>query len=172
METHGGNGVLFDRCYAHIDDGIVFEKQTEKVERLARQRPCWAVYEGDCVNAIAAGAGRHFAIDLLDIDPYGTCWETVDAFFSSQRSFAPTMYLVVNDGLRQKLASNSGWEVKMLEPMVLKYGNNLHRIYKEIAQELLGLIVEQAGYSVVTYHAYYCGHSLAMLHFLAKLERK
>jgi len=172
LEAYGGNGVMFDRCYSHLGEGVVLEKDDAKVMRLAKQRPSWSVYKTrDSVLALGEGAGRHLEIDLLDVDPYGSCWETITAFFHSERPFKKSMYVVVNDGLRQKLASNSGWEVKVLEPMVLKYGNDLHPIYKEIALELLGLIVEEAGYTVSEYRAYYCGHSLTNLHFLAKLEQ-
>ena len=49
LETHGGRGDLFRRCYAGVETGIVFEKDALKAEVLVRQRPNWAVYESDCV---------------------------------------------------------------------------------------------------------------------------
>lgn len=70
METHGGEGHLFDACYSHLGDGVVFEKDPIKVTRLARQRETWAVYKSDCVEAVRAGAGKQWVVDLLDTDPY------------------------------------------------------------------------------------------------------
>lgn len=170
METHGGEGHLFDACYSHLDEGVVFEKDPIKVTRLARQRETWAVYKADCIESVRAGAGKQWVVDLLDTDPYGSCWDIVDAFFSSERPFAERMVIAVNCGLRQKLASGSGWEVKQLEPMVRKYGANLHPIYLDLCREMLALKCAEAGYEVSWFNGYYCGHAKQMTHFLATLE--
>ena len=82
METHGGVGKLFDAVYAHVERGIVFEKDADKTAVLGKQRPSWAVYEADCVTALQEGVGGHLAVNFLDIDPYGECWPVVDAFFA------------------------------------------------------------------------------------------
>jgi hypothetical protein len=171
METHGGNGALFDACYAHVEEGVVFEKDALKTATLGKQRPTWAVYEADCVTALELGVGKHWVIDLLDVDPYGAPWDVLRGFFESERPLAERMVVVVNDGLRQKLASGSGWEVKALEGMVMKYGNDLHPIYLDICKELLGEVVANAGYRLERFHGYYCGHSLAMTHYLGVLVK-
>lgn len=171
METHGGEGHLFNGCYAHIDEGVVFEKDPMKVRTLAKQRPSWAVYRADCTPAIAAGAGNHLKIDLLDVDPYGSPWDTIEAFFTSSRPFADYMLVAVNDGLRHKLGTGSGWEVHQLEEMVAKYGNDLHPIYLQIAEEMLSKMASHAGYRVTRFNGYYTGHSNAMTHYMAELVR-
>lgn len=170
LETHGGSGRLFDACYAHLDSGAVFEKDPTKSARLGRQRPTWAVYEADCIEALAAGAGRHLQIDLLDVDPYGDCWPVLDAFLTSDRPFAPVMALAVNDGLRQKLAIGA-WDVASMQDMVLRYGNKLHDRYLEICLELLEEKAARAGYDVDHFAGYYTGHGKNMTHFLAVLRR-
>lgn len=53
METHGGVGQVWASVYAHISQGVVFEKNEEKAAHLARQRPTWAVYEADCIKALS-----------------------------------------------------------------------------------------------------------------------
>src|SRR5678815_1224206 len=65
LETHGGIGAIYRRCYSMVPSGVVFEKDPRKAEILAGQRPTWAVYESDCEKAIAAGAGAHLLICLL-----------------------------------------------------------------------------------------------------------
>jgi hypothetical protein len=171
METHGGEGVLFNECYAHLDDGVVFELDEVKVGILAKQRPTWAVYQADCVEAIAAGAGNHLVIDLLDADPYGMSFDVLAAFFSSPREFAARMLVVVNDGGRLKTVTGSSWEVEVLKPIVREYGNDLHPIYKEVCREMLVRSSAQAGYTMTSYAAYYAGHALANTHYLAVLDR-
>jgi len=172
METHGGEGRLFDKCYAHLDQGVVFEKDSLKAARLAKQRPTWAVYEADCVEAVEVGAGGHLVVDLLDADPYGQPWEVLGAFFSSPREYAERMVVVVNDGMRLKLATGSGWEVQSLQSVVRRFGNDLHPIYLEVCEILLGELAEEAGYKMTSFSGYYCGHSKSITHYLAVLERK
>ncbi len=110
METHGGAGKLWAACYADIQTaGVVFEKDPKKAERLAMQRPSWAVYECDCEAALAEGVGSHVMVDLLDVDPWGSSWEAIGAFMTSKRPFADQMVVVVNDGLRQALSMGAAW---------------------------------------------------------------
>lgn len=172
METHGGEGHLFAACYAHLGEGVVFEQDSVKVDRLAKQRPGWRVYEADCTVALGAGVASDLPIDLLDVDPYGGAWDALEAFFFSDRQFALQMVVVVQDGLRLKLASGTAWEVKVLAPMVRKYGNDLHPIYLDVCGEMLAQIVANAGYEVTHFGGYHTGHSLAMTHYAAWLERK
>lgn len=104
METHGGIGDVWASVYQHVWQGVVFEKDSVKASKLARQRPTWAVYEADCVKALALGAGGYLTVNLLDVDPYGDPWPALTAFFGSVRPFAPRMVVVVNDGMRQPVA--------------------------------------------------------------------
>ncbi len=171
METHGGEGKIFDACYQHIKQGIVMEKDAERADRLAKQWPTWAVYECDCVAALAGGVGGHVAVELLDVDPYGGCWETIEAFFTSERTFAPRMVVAVNDGLRESLEMAQGWKTKSLQPVIDRHGNDLHPIYLEVCRELMELNVAKAGYKVENFAGYYCGIRGKMTHFLAVLCR-
>ena len=171
METHGGTGALFAACYPHLERGVVFEKDARKSARLGKQRPTWAVYEGDCVAALKAGVGGHLAVDLLDVDPYGEPWPVLDAFFTSPRPFAPVLAIAVNDGLRQSLGLGRAWDVGSLTCMVEKYGNDLHPVYLEICAELMTSKAASAGYRVEHFAGYYCGANSAITHYLALLVR-
>lgn len=171
METHGGMGVLFDACYAHIERCVVFEKQTDKVDRLALQRPTWAVYEANCETALQTGAGAHLTIDLLDVDPYGECWPVIEAFFGSSRPFADRMIAVVNDGLRQSLSMGKAWSVGSLRGVVEKFGNDLHPVYLDVCHYLMKEKAALAGYEVEHFGGYYCGIHKANTHFMAVLKR-
>ena len=171
METHGGVGKLFDAVYAHVERGVVFEKDADKTAVLGKQRPSWAVYEADCVTALQEGVGGHLAVNFLDIDPYGECWPVVDAFFGSKRPFADYMVITINDGLRQSLALGKAWAVGSMQSIVARYGNDIHNKYLDVCQVLLKEKAAMAGYSINRFHGYYCGYSRANTHFMAVLER-
>ncbi len=172
LETHGGMGKLFARCYSMIPDGVVFENNPVKAAQLGRQRPTWAVYEADCVRALAAGAGGHLPINFVDLDPYGEPWPALDAFFLGIKPTVPRLVLVVNDGLRQKLKMNGGWAVHSLQSIVDRFGNAvLYDRYLEICKDLVKEKAAKAGYSLRRWAGYYCGHLGQMTHYAAVLER-
>ena len=171
METHGGAGRLFRACYSDIQRGIVFEKDPEKSSLLAQQRPTWSVYECDCVTALRAGIGSHVQIDILDIDPYGEPWPVLDAFLQSERPLAPTLFIVVNDGLRQKVRLSGGWNVHSLDAVVSRFGNKLASQYLEVCEYLMKTKATEAGYHLSRFTGYYCGHGGQMTHYLARLDR-
>ena len=171
-ETHGGQGDIYAAAYTHVRSGIVFEKDPSKATFLARQRPSWAVYEADCVRALGQGAGRHLTFNLLDLDPYDSCWEAMEAFFGSKRPFADRMVVAVNDGLRHHLRGGGGWHVHVMEPFAERYGNhNLFAHYLQIAEELTGELVAKAGYQTAFFDGYHTGVEKKMTHFLAVLEK-
>lgn len=174
METHGGIGKLFASCYSTLPTGIVFERDPAKAEFLAHQRPTWAVYRCDVEKALSAGVGAHLEVNMLDLDPYGSPWETVDAFFSSKRPFAETMAIVVNDGLRQKLQLQGAWNVKAMSTVVSKYGNDgMFKRYKDVCREMLADRVIQQGYRIIAWTSYYCGAGAGtMTHWAAILKRE
>lgn len=171
FETHGGKGSIFEACYSYLQQGVVIEKDAEKAARLARQRPTWGVYEADCLVAIQAGVGRGLPINILDVDPYGDPWPAIEAWFDSERDWAETFFVAVNDGLRIKVRLGGGWDVKTLQGMVSKYGNNLDSIYLEVCQELMQEKAALAGYSLDRFTGYYCGAGKQMTHYLAILKR-
>lgn len=172
METHGGYGAIWQRCYSDIADGVVFEKDPDKTRILGIQRPTWAVYECDCVAALSDGVGGHLPVNFVDIDPYGEPWPVIDAFFQSERPFPSTMGIVVNDGLRHKLKTGSGWNAGSMESVVSNYGNNaLYPNYLEICQELLKEKASQRGYTLTRWAGYYTGHADAMTHYAALFTR-
>ncbi len=172
METHGGFGKIFDLCYSQIQEGVVFETDPQKSNYLAKQRPTWAVYEADCMRAIAGRVGAHLPINFIDIDPYGSPWEIINAFFDNWQQFPPRLAIAVNDGLRQKLKMQGAWSVGALEEMVSRLGNQaFYANYKEICQMMLQEKAAQAGYKLIRWAAYYCGHLNQMTHYAAILER-
>jgi hypothetical protein len=170
LETHGGYGKLFDLCYSQLREGVVFEKHPQKADYLAKQRPTWAVYEADSLMAISERVGNHLPINFLDIDPYGSPWEIINAFFYNWIELPPVLGIAVNDGLRQKLKMQGGWSVGALEEIVSRYGNQgLFKNYKEICQEMLSEKAAQVGYRLDRWVAYYCGYQNQMTHYGAVL---
>lgn len=111
-------------------------------------------------------------IDLLDVDPYGAAFDTIEAFFTSRRPFAQRMAVAVNCGGRQKLTINGGWLWKTMRPIVEKYGNDLHGVYLEICRELVTGYVAHAGYAVSHFGGYYAGVNSQLTHYLVMLERR
>lgn len=169
METHGGIGDLWAAVYRDVEDGVVFEKRPDRTTLLATQRPTWAVYEGNSERAIALGAGAHLCVNLLDVDPYGDPWPTIQAFFGSERPFAREMVVVVNDGLRQAVRGGTAWNSKTLEPVVQRFGNELWDQYLAACQWLMEAAAAVAGYQVVFFDGYYCGTGLCNTHYVARL---
>ena len=171
METHGGWGAIWRRCYSDIPDGVVFEKQPDKAEALARQRPEWAVYECDCEHAIQDGVGFHLPVNFIDLDPYGQPWPVIDAIFSAERDWPPVLAIAVNDGVRQKLKAGGAWSMDNLDDVVAKYGNAyIYENYLQVCQELLQEKAGQAGYHLTRWAGYYCGAMQQMTHYAAILR--
>lgn len=172
LETHGGYGKIYELCYADLPAGVVFEKDPDKAGFLAGQRPTWAVYEGDSLKGIAARVGSHLPVNFLDLDPYGSPWEIINAFFENWGELPDRLAVAVNDGLRQKCKMNGAWSVGVLAEKVARYGNqSLYADYKEICRELLEEKAAQAGYRLSRWTAYYCGFRGQMTHYGAVLER-
>ncbi len=171
METHGGTGKLFDACYGDIERGIVFEKDHRKVKLLALQRPTWRVYETSCEMAIGAGVGGDLSVNLLDVDPYGDPWPTIEAFFESERERPEVLCVAVNDGMRQAVIRGGSWELSSLQNAVSKWGNDLYPIYLEVCQDLLKEKASKAGYNLTRFAGYYCGAKKQITHYLGVLER-
>lgn len=168
LESHGGYGVVFDRCYFNVKQGVVFEKDAKKAVALSLQRPTWSVYECDCEDAIRGGAGAHIKINFVDLDPYGSPWECVDGLFKSKRNLDAKLVIVVNDGLRMKAKIGTAYNTKCLNDKVLKYGNNsIFGKYLEICRELMQEKGAEAGYSLDSFNGYYCGHAKQMTHYFA-----
>jgi hypothetical protein len=172
LEAYGGAGRLFARCYSHLLDGVVFESDPGKVAQLGLQRPSWAVYQCDSVQAIQDGVAAHLPVNFLDIDPYGDPWPAIEAFFSSSRPRPDRLAIVVNDGLRQKLRMNGGWTCKSLQTVVDRMGNAcLHDQYLEVCRDLIQEKAAKAAYRLDRWVSYYCGHQGMMTHYAAIFVR-
>lgn len=172
METHGGFGHIGNVVYAGVRTGVVFEKDEARADVLARQRPTWAVYNVDSERALRAGAGAHLMVNMLDLDPYGDPWPTLEAFFTSPRPRAAELHLVVTDGLRAKVRMRAAWSGNTLAEMVRRYGNELFPVYLDVCRELLGQKAGAAGYTVAGFHGYYAGKMNGMTHYAARLVRR
>lgn len=172
METHGGYGMLYHQCYSNVKSGVVMEKDAKKTAVLAHQRATWAVYECDCVEALKAGVGAHLPVNFLDVDPYGEPWPVIDAFFQSRRYFPTVLGVVVNDGLRQKVKMNGGWDVASLQAVVSRHGSRaMYGNYLEISRDLLQEKAGQRGYTLTRWAGYYCGYHDQMTHYAALFTR-
>lgn len=171
METHGGFGKVYRACYASIPHGIVFEKDEKKASVLAMQRPTWAVYACDAVNAITYGAGGHMHVTILDVDSYGDPWPTIQAFFTSTRPRAAQLGVVVNDGLRQKVRMGGAWSATSLHRAVGVFGNDMFDHYLAVCEWLLIDHAKAAGYTIRRFGGYYCGAMDNMTHYAAVFDR-
>jgi len=172
METHGGYGKLFGFCYSHLKQGIVFEKRPERSAKLAKQRPGWAVYEADCEAAIRAGAGGHLPVNFIDLDPYGSPWNVMDAFFEGLKPTVPRLVFVVNDGLPQRLKMNLAWNTEGLEAAVQHFGNAaIYENYLGVCKWMVKEKAARAGYALRRWTAYLCGFNHHVAHYAAVLER-
>lgn len=167
-ETHGGFGRLFTRVYSHIKRGMVFEHDPAKAAKLGLQRPTWRVYEADAEAALAESVGKDLAVNLLDLDPYGSPWGFVQAFLTS-RPIAGPLWLVVNDGLRQKLRLGGAWHVGCLADVVARRGNDLHDVYLSVVEEMIVELAAKVKCKLERFAGYYCGAGKQMTHWTALL---
>lgn len=164
---------MWERAYPDVVSGIVFEVDQTKAEVLCRQRPSWSVYQGRVEPALAEGAGAHLAVSLLDVDPYGEPWPTIEAFFTSERPRAPVVGIAVNDGLRQKLRLQGGWAVHSMRQAVEKWGNAmLHTRYLEVCRWKVEQLAALQDYRLTHWTAYHCGALDDMTHYAAVLDRR
>lgn len=171
METHGGVGKIYEACYLGLPGGVVFERNGKRAGILAAQRPTWAVYEADSVRALKLGAGGHLTVNLLDLDPYGSPWEAIEAFLTSDRPKPDKLVIVVNDGLLQKVRTGGARSVGILKEAVTKYGNDLWPVYLNVCEELLQQKATLAGYRLDRFWGYQCGKMQQMAHYLAEMVR-
>jgi hypothetical protein len=174
METNGGFGEIWKACYSDVESGVVIEKDPEKCEALAKQRPGWAVYRADSVAAVAKGAGAHLQVNFVDVDPWGDPNPLLEGFFTSSRAFPPILAMVVTDGLRQYLCGKSGWESKSLQKTgaVDHFGNDhLHRRYAEVCRFQMEKLAGLRGYRISNWTCYHCGWAQQMTHYSAVFVR-
>lgn len=170
LETHGGLGTLRASCYRDAT-GVVCEQDPARCRSLEQQRPGWEIVCGDSTALLRAGLASQTAFDLLDIDPHGQPWPTLEAFFWSVRCFPPVLGLVVTDGLRQHIQYQQGRNVHGMEPYRAKYGRYTWHNYLVICRERLGDIVARAGYRVTAWHGTYQGQLKTMTYYSAVLLR-
>ena len=173
LETHGGRGELFRRCYPHVATGVVFEKDAMKAEVLVRQRPNWAVYESDCVWALKSGVGSHLTANFIDCDPYGQAWQVLQAFFESDRPRADRVVLVVHDGIRNRIGRYGASDIALFQDVVSKIGEtHLYRNYIEVCEDMLIEMVDPVGYDVEAFGGFYSKKDKNQTHFFAELTKR
>jgi hypothetical protein len=68
--------------------------------------------------------------------------QPIEAFFGSDRDWPATMFVVVNDGLRQGIRMGRAWGT------VEAHGNDLHDVYPDVCRELMSEKAGLAGYDV------------------------
>jgi len=157
LETHGGFGKLYAACYSYLPTGVVFETNSFKSSFLGKQRPTWAVYEADCIRAMAAAVGGHLPINFVDFDPYGGPWAAMDAFFEGLKPKVPRLVFVVNDGLRNRLKMHTAWNTEGLQSIVDRIGNaDVFSNYLDVCKDLVREKAAKGGYCLRRWTGYYC----------------
>lgn len=171
METHGGFGAVWDAVYRSVERGAVFEKEPKRCDALILQRPGWSVYQTDCELAIREGAGAHLSVNVLDVDPYGSAWPTLKAFFESERPRDSKLSVVVADGLRLVIQRGGIADMHGFEWFSHRFGNSPYSHYLECCQTAIREIAAARGYRLETWAGYYCGRNDQMTHWWAALRR-
>ena len=172
LETHGGTGELFLRCYSHVKAGAVFETDPKKAVTLLKQRPTWAVYETDCIWSLHNGVASHLDVNFVDFDPYGGAWDVIQAFFESERPRAETLIIVVHDGIRGSLKRFGGGRIGFFSGIVEQVGEiELYQNYLSVCEKLLFEIASKAGYKAQEFGGFYSKQDTDQTHFFAELYR-
>jgi len=158
--------------YSEIAQGVAFDEKPAKAELLAIQRPTWSVFESNCITSLAAGAGGHLPINLIDVDPYGEPWPVLEAWFESERPWPERIGFAINDGVRMKLKITGGWDVETLGPAVRQFGNSaMYGEYLAVARWNLKRLASARKYELAHWTGYYCGHGDCMTHYAAVFDR-
>lgn len=97
LEGFTGEGRLYRACWSGCA-GATIDKDEGKARDAARERPTWAVYQGDTRNALRAGWMAHVPFEVVDLDAYGSPWGFVQAWFASSRARAPLTHILLTDG--------------------------------------------------------------------------
>lgn len=172
IEAHGGKGVLYGYCYRKVRWGVVIEKDPGRAAALAKARPNWLVYQASAELVLEAPVGQAMGANVLDLDPYGDPWPCLVAFWGSSRMWPPQLGIVVNDGLRQKLAMGGGWTAGSMEEAVRRWGNAaLYPNYLDICRTLAEEQAQDVGYNLTHWEGAYAGYAQQMTHWAAVFER-
>ena len=172
LESHAGHGRVYERAWFKASTGVAIELDAVKAEHLARQRPTWRVYQGDCEKAIAAGLAAETPFDIIDLDPYGEPFTMMDAIAVPGRVFPDVWHLVVNDGTRNHCRRGGAWTMKALATAVRRHGPNLFPIYLQVAKELTQEFAAKIGFTMTGWAGYHTGTGGDMTHYWAVLERR
>ena len=171
LETHGGTGDIFQRCYKHVEQGIVFETDPKKAAVLCRQRPNWTVCETDCNWALSNNVGSHLPINFIDCDPYGAAWNALNALFRSDRPRPDKVLIVVHDGIRNRITRFGASDIDVFHSIIEEIGEiALSQNYLDVCQHLLTQYAALGGYAVEMFGGFYSKHDKNQTHFFAELK--
>lgn len=176
LETCGGYGKLFWACYSRFTTGVVFEKQEDRARVLAADRPNWSVYATNCEVAMRAGVGSHHQPNFFDVDPYGVCWNMVDAIWSGimERCKPERAVMCVTDGTRFRLRRRCGWSTdsRLFEKAVKHFGNDgMYGRYLAVCRWLMETTAGEHGYMLSRWEGYYGGSMKQQTYFSAVFDR-
>lgn len=130
------------------------------------------MYQGRVEPALESGLAAHLDVNLIDVDPYGEPWPTLEAFFTSERPRTQILGIAVNDGLRQKLRLQGGWAVRSMRQAVERWGNaQLYEKYLEVCRWKIEQLAALQRYRVTHWTGYHCGAGDDMTHYAAVLAR-
>ena len=171
METHAGFGKLYERLYSHVVQGVAFEKDENKANVLAIQRPTWAVYNNDSKQMLEAGVGFHIPLNFFDLDPYGDPWPTLDALLMNADKLPDRFGVAVNDGLRRFVMLGRGGKSSVASYLV-RHGSQAGEKYPKICQEIMADKLGKVGLELVKWAVHSSGHGGQMTNYTAVAERK
>lgn len=168
VETHGGKGRLFGLLYYDILNGAVFEQNALKCDILRQQRPAWRCYNTDVNTAISAGVLEDFQFNYVDIDPYGACWNTVEALFSSP-ILSDNLILAVNCGALHNIRMR-GLQVQFMEDAHTKFSSSIDQ-YLYVCRYLIDKKSTRVGFKIEYFSGFYHGIGNQMTQFMCHLTR-
>lgn len=173
LETHGGFGRIYERTWWHASSGVVIEKDDKKAQHLCRQRPKWAVYQGDSEAAIDVGLCRNIQFDIIDLDPWGSTIPLLSALSKPGRQFPDRWHLVANDGGWLNAGLGGAWSMKGLEKFVGRDGNHFtQERYREVLKEIVGEFSDKIGFEVAFWFIHRPENTYRLMHYWATLVRR
>ena len=168
VEAYAGLGRLYSRCYLG-KPGACVDKDESRVEALACDRPEWITICGDNAALLKAGLLSDRAVDLWDLDAYGSPLHCTEGILSKGRTFPAVSFIVATDGIGHDLRGRLAFP--LLRPYVQQYGQDWTRHnYQRVLSDILDKQAEGTAVKPSLIKYYQCGANKMMAHWVVRLD--
>lgn len=149
LECFAGSGAMYRAVYEGAKFGACMDLDQEKAEAASIERPMWACYAGDTTRALRSGWMGHVPFDVVDVDAYGSPWETVLAWLTSKRERADVTRLIITDGVYAKIRMSGLPKCLLIDPNEERKNGWTPETYSERVRSKVGAACDDAGLQIL-----------------------